>query len=645
MNQQFGRLSLRYEKERDLWLFCEGEADFWQMKGPLMETEDGEKLPLSELSTVEAEKFSRGRGEGITVHYTLRGKRERFSCRIVKFYGEEGFLAEWWAEEPEISAGRVKRFIWPRPSSLEEAFTVLPWEQGQLIPFYWPEEISRPPFDGQFCTAGAYMPWIGQTNRRGEAWQMIAETPWDGGYSFRHPAGGPTTDAAFYWMPSLGAWRYPRKTRIYLRTPSLNFLGPEADSSPDYNHLAKRYRRYAKERGIYTSLEEKAVRNPHVRNLIGAAVIHLGIKSHTEPESRFYKEGRPELNDAMISFSERRKQMEGLHALHAPKYYLHLDGWGDAGYDNCHPDYLPVCREAGGEKDLLALVDTVQRAGNLFGLHDQYRDYYVKAESFNREEAVTNADGTNTEHANWAGGRQTYLCASLAGHYVKRNFESLFAAGIHPDCSYLDVFTCNEPDECFHPEHPMSRRDCLTARLECFAWLTSQGIVPSSEEMNDWALRELVFCHYAPYSFMLDRPGSPRNGLPIPLWNLVYHDASMVPWPTDKADDTHEDYLLYALLNAGMPYLVREGAYPGTDGAFGDRTEAVEELKSSVARAREACALQEKLAFTELLEHRFLSSDGKRQECLYADGTLVSIDTENGSYVISSEIDKASGNI
>ena len=29
-----------------------------------------------------------------------------------------------------------------------------------------------------------------------------------------------------------------------------------------------------------------------------------------------------------------------------------------------------------------------------------------------------------------------------------------------------------------------------------------------------------------------------------------------------------EDYMLYALLAGGAPYLVRDGAYPNTDGAF-----------------------------------------------------------------------------
>ena len=31
----------------------------------------------------------------------------------------------------------------------------------------------------------------------------------------------------------------------------------------------------------------------------------------------------------------------------------------------------------------------------------------------------------------------------------------------------------------------------------------------------------------------------------------------------------NEDYMLYALINGGAPYFDRNGAYDGTDGAFG----------------------------------------------------------------------------
>ena len=138
---------------------------------------------------------------------------------------------------------------------------------------------------------------------------------------------------------------------------------------------------------------------------------------------------------------------------------------------------------------------------------------------------------------------------------------------IHLDGAYLDVFTCNEGDECYNPRHRMTRRECYDYRARCFDYLMSKGILPSSEEVSDWSVRSLVFCHYAPYDFMLRKPGSPKYGIPIPLFNLVYHDCLIEPWMMEKIDDT-EDYMLYALLNGGAPYLIRDGAYPDFDGSF-----------------------------------------------------------------------------
>ncbi|MGC8000413.1 hypothetical protein, partial [Salmonella enterica] len=88
------------------------------------------------------------------------------------------------------------------------------------------------------------------------------------------------------------------------------------------------------------------------------------------------------------------------------------------------------------------------------------RDYYLDAPTYDADNAAMSADGTLFSLARWAGGPQNYLCASLAPDYVRRNFEQLFAAGIHLEGTYLDVFTCNELDECVNPHHPMTRREC-----------------------------------------------------------------------------------------------------------------------------------------------------------------------------------------
>ena len=117
---------------------------------------------------------------------------------------------------------------------------------------------------------------------------------------------------------------------------------------------------------------------------------------------------------------------------------------------------------------------------------------------------------------------------------MRRNFSEIATHGIALDCAYLDVFTCNEGDECSHPEHRMTRRECYERRAECFEYLLAHGILTSSEEVSDWAMPSLVFCHYAPYDFQMRSPDAPRHGIPVPLYNLVYHDCVIQPWMMDR---------------------------------------------------------------------------------------------------------------
>ena len=66
------------------------------------------------------------------------------------------------------------------------------------------------------------------------------------------------------------------------------------------------------------------------------------------------------------------------------KGFVHIDGWIKEGYDNQHPDTMPPCENAGGIEGMLRLKKTIQDAGYQFAVHDQYRDYYVDAPSYNR---------------------------------------------------------------------------------------------------------------------------------------------------------------------------------------------------------------------------------------------------------------------
>ena len=250
--------------------------------------------------------------------------------------------------------------------------------------------------------------------------------------------------------------------------------------------------------------------------------------------------------------------------------------------------------------------------------HDQYRDYYFDAATYDRDFALQNPDGSHIEFCRWAGGWQTYICASQAPLYLRRNFTELFRQGIQLEGTYLDVFTCNELDECTHPWHRMTRKECMEYRKSCFDYLVAHDILPSSEEVIDWAVPSVVTAHYGPYAFML-WPNDAPKGVPVPLFNLVYHDCVVLPWLM-KEDASQGDYMLYALLNGGAAYLDAE-----KDG---------EALEHDIERYRQVAALQEKVAKCEMVRHEFLNEAYTVQKAVYSDGTEVTIDLEKGTYSI-----------
>ncbi|MDO5732570.1 MAG: DUF5696 domain-containing protein [Eubacteriales bacterium] len=503
-------------------------------------------------------------------------------------------------------------------------YSLIPLQQGLLLPLNWPRPWSDPPFDGRIGSSSATLPVFAQCRAAGAGGYRLRVLDYaDAAYQIDHDPGRQKTALSIRFFASLGAWSEPMRQRF-------TFFEAAAPSE-----IAQQYRVEVLAEDRLKTLRDKRQGRSQLGDLIGAQFIHWSIKRNIRASSRLYCHEQPELNHSLASFESRADALEALHRAGVGHCYVHLDGWAEPGYDNQHPDPYPVCEAAGGIEGLIHFSRRAHAAGDLVGLHDQYRDFYFDAASFDLDEAVMNPDGSHPEHANWAGGRQTYLCAKRARDYVERNFSRLAREGFKPDAAYLDVFTCNEGDECANPRHPMRRYDCYQARKACFEYLVDLGILTSSEEVNDWAMTALDFCHYAPYEFMLKEPGAEKLGLPFSFFNLVYHDAVIIPWMMEL--HAAEDYMLYAFLNGGAPYLIREAAYPGIDGAFGDAG-LIDEDKHR-ERCQVLAAFHRIIAEAAMLKQEFLNSDGRQLASEFAGGYRVSIDLDRGTLAV--EKDKA----
>jgi len=302
------------------------------------------------------------------------------------------------------------------------------------------------------------------------------------------------------------------------------------------------------------------------------------------------------------------------------KAYVHLDGWGLRGYDNLHPDILPPCPEAGGWDGMKRFADVCDELGYVFAIHDQYRDYYLDAASYDERHTIVNENGKRPYGSTWHGGKQSILCAVLAPGYVRRNHEAIFAHGIKLNGAYLDVFAVVVPDECYNEEHPMSRTDCMRCRAECFAFVRSKGGIVSSEEPVDWAIPHIDLVHHGPYALDPNPGRGPAMGIPIPLFSLVYHDALLLPWSMGKGSwgiPETDLGMLHALLNGGMPYL------------------SIDPSEEELERVRTVCELHQNVALLEMANHEFLDGSYRRQRSTFADGTQVLIDLDAETHEIT----------
>jgi len=595
--------------EADLAVTVKSGPNIWRMRpsqpDDLTVESDGKRVSLALTSgKMEVTRYDTGRvtglkidlrefnpaGFGLTLILALEGSSEDLICDVI----------------PTEGSARIKEVRWPKafePGDVDS--TIIPAMQGMLLPRDWPSKVYL--YDPMSYGRGLYMPWWGAQKGRAAA-ILILETPEDAGCVMDHPAGGPTLMEC-RWVHSLGKLGYPRRAR-------LAFV-----DEGNYVTLAKRYRQYVIETGHFVSLREKIARSPLVGQLIGSPVVHTGILTHIEPESSYYDKSDPAKNHQVVTFDARAEELKKLAEKGIKRAYVHLDGWGFRGYDNLHPDILPPSPEAGGWDGMKRLADTCDALRYVFAIHDQYRDYYHDAASYSESRTIIREDASRPFESTWYGGQQSILCSSFAPGYVKRNHQALLDHGIKVKGAYLDVFAVVPPDECYNPEHPVTRDDCLKYRGQCFDIVRAQLGVVSSEEPADYAVPHLDLVHHGPYPLDPNPGSGPAMGIPVPLFDLVYHDAIILPWGTsDKGGwgipDTDSNYL-HGLLNAGIPYLSLD---PG---------------KEELAKVRKMCDLHKRVGLLEMTNHEFLDPSRRRQRATFADGTTVTVDFDSGKYTIS----------
>jgi len=508
----------------------------------------------------------------------------------------------------------VKELNWPKPIDGREAdYTIISSDNGTLLPRSWSRPyhpIHHAATDHSVIQSHLIetwaMSWWG-FEKGDSAMIVIVETPNDASYTFSHPAGGPTYMGPS-WLAQLGHFGYLRSLRM-------RFL-PKGN----YVDLAKQYRRYVIDSGLYASLKDKIAQRPIVANLIGHPMLRLRVLKNVRPDSTEYDPKIPSKNYQLTAFAENIQQLRKLRSQGWEGLNVILSGWLHEGYDRQTPDALPPSEKAGGWAGMRAFFDACRQLDYTCSLHDQYRDYYTDAPSWNPDFAVHEEDTTSRPDTfpgtrfgkdwkegyvpfmnHWDGGTQSYLNSRFMLGFLVKNYDLLFEHGIHPHGSYLDVFGYVPPDQDFNPNHPNTRTESMNYRVALFEWVKHNLGIVGTEAGSDWVIP------YVDYTTPranrgVNRGANPTEGdaIQVPLYSLVYHDAVV-------SQSSPED--LHGFLYGDAPLMnTRTGAIANPE------------------QIRRMAALHKRVGLLEMTNHEFLDGNYRKERTTFADGTTVTVD-------------------
>ena len=593
----------------------------------------GEWLRLASASSKEMVAYKTGYSTGVKI--TLAGFRSAKSAAPLdtKLFltvalegGDEDLIFETAAVEGNA---RIRELNWPSAMDGSQVdATLLSNDSGELLPRDWPTPyypIHRSKTDDSVIQSHLIeswsMSWWG-FQKGSAAMMVIVETPDDAAYTFSHPAGGPTSMGPS-WKPQLRHFGYVRRLRMCF-IPKGNYVD-----------LAKRYRKYAMETGLFVSLKEKIARDPQVASLIGAPVAGARILRDVNPESPRYDKAHPEQNRQLTTFAEQIDRLRALKAAGIEKLNVNVSGWPNLGYDRQHPDGLPPNEAGGGWQGMKALFDACKELGYTCWLHDQYRDYYPDAPTFNKEFAVHDEsaseplqrfpgtrfhphdyrDGDIPMMNYWDGGPQAYMNNLYMLGHVEKNYRTIFEHGIHPNGSYMDVFGYIPPDEDFNPEHPCTRTESMNARAGVCNWVRSNLGICGVEAGSDWLIPYVDYVSSRTNrNANSGNDATSKDAVPVPLYELVYHDAVVT---TESPDNPR------AFLHAAAP--------------------SMNTASKDFTQIKRLAALHKRVGMLEMTNHEFLDAARTLERTTFADGTMVTVDWPSKKVTIDPDVDVSGG--
>lgn len=524
---------------------------------------------------------------------------------LVMFYGSGGTECKATvsldSEAPELVAelcgqGKMLRgLVWPQPFA-GGSDLIVPMNEG--ISFPVDDESIAPLSLITYGGHGICMPWWGLAD--GNAGQLaIFESPNDAAIRMERRDG--KLLIAPEWQAQKGELGYPRRLRYCFVAEG------------GYVAMAKRYRQYAKDTGLFKTLAEKRRELPATDLLVGAANIWCWDKDGPARVRELRAAGIERILWSNQQSPENLKALNDLGVL-TSRY--------DIYQDTMDPAQFPRLRYLHGDWTTEAWPKDLMR--------DATGDWIKGWE-------VSTKDGEMVPCG--------VLCDLRAPDYARRRIPAELAT--HPyRCRFIDTTTASSWRECYDPAHPVTRTESRRTKMELLGVVSGENkLVCGSETGHDAAVPVV---HYfegmlslGPYRV----PDAGRNTAKIwdevpervakfqlgeryrlPLWELVYHDCVVAQWYWG-------DY------NNKLPALWDKrdlfNALYGTPPMFMFDRNLWEQNRDRFVQSYQAtCPVARDTGYVEMTEHRWLTPDRSVQQTRFANGVTVTVNFGGKPYAL-----------
>jgi len=372
----------------------------------------------------------------------------------------------------------------------------------------------------------------------------------------------------------------------------------------DYVGVAKYYRQWAMDHGLFRSYRDKVADYP--------AVAALTLMSEDGGGGFLF-------SDKTFNFQKLIDRVAELKSRGVQRAKFLLYGWG--GDYHTPPDTLPAKQEYGGNEGLIRLSEAIHAAGYDLLMNDIIIGSTEAAPSHSEEYLARQENGAPYFCGNWGGSDAYLLNARWQYKFIEEHMPKIVEL-FHPTQYYYDGETNMPPVDDFSSQHPQTLDDDLYGRGKIFELTHRYVGVLGSESPNDWAVPYLDWTYDSRDGYDLeDRTNQDGvKGFIVPLWYLVYHDALIArhSWPSNyRTKDPTERAVRVFLktLRAGtfIDAPMRNEAEKGSSTVSGKQGLQEWVGLSGKERHELAKAIAEpflKLVFYEAMtDHKFLSDD------------------------------------